>query len=237
MLFALVDDATEILEQIPPIIKSLLSYYDVKVDCFQNAHRLLDVYKDQKYDALFLDIDMPEINGFDLTSLIKENNPNAHIIYLTGRDDLITNAFRYRPLGFVRKQNIDTELPFAIETILKVLDKEELKITITETRAKGGRTHTILIKQIQYIESCNHSLTIYLDNQELCIRDSLSHFSDMAEFRDFVAINSGTLVNMAHIELVNDTVKFEDGKTLLISRRKLPDVIKSYLNFTKKVLI
>ncbi len=237
MLFALVDDNLEILEQIPSIIKSLIPYYEVVVDCFQNAHQLLDVYKKKKYDVLFLDIDMPEISGFDLTCIIKDTNPNAHIIYLTGRDDLITNAFRYRPLGFVRKQNIDSELPFAIETILKVLDKEELKITITETRAKGGRTHTILIKQIQYIESCNHALTFHLDNQELYVRESLSHFMDMPEFRDFVAINSGVIVNLAHIKLVKDSVVFEDDTTLFISRRKLPEVIKSYLNYTKKVLI
>lgn len=48
MLFALVDDNLEILEQIPSIIKSLIPYYEVVVDCFQNAHQLLDVYKKKK---------------------------------------------------------------------------------------------------------------------------------------------------------------------------------------------
>lgn len=71
MVFALVDDAVEILEYVPDLIKNLVPYYDVKIDCFQNASDFLNAYKVYDYDALFLDIDMPEINGFDLTCKIK----------------------------------------------------------------------------------------------------------------------------------------------------------------------
>ena len=238
MLFALVDDAVEILEYIPNLIKKIIPYYDVKIDCFQNAPDFLDAYRAYNYDALFLDIDMPEINGFDLTCKIKNKNRYIPLVYVTGREDLITHAFRYKPIGFVRKQYLKSELPYAVQTILKELNKENPRIKITEIRSCGGNTHLIEIREIAFIESNNHYLNFHLlTGKVFCIRDSLSHYTEKREFKDFIYINSGTIVNLEHIKLINDTVSFEDGTTLYISRRKLQSVIKSYLKFTKRVLI
>jgi DNA-binding LytR/AlgR family response regulator len=238
MLFAVVDDEPEVLEQIPQVIKQFIHDQKIETECFQNTMTFMETYPNRNYDALFLDIDMPIMNGFDLAQKLHEEKDDIPIVYITGCEDLITNAFRYKPLGFVRKQRIYEEMPYALSTILDEISKVHLTIDITETRASGGQTHTVLIDQITFIESVKHNVQIHLANGDILIsRGLLSSYIESAGFENFILINPGTIVNLAHIKLIDDTVAFEDGTTLYISRRKFPTVLQSYLKYVKKVLI
>lgn len=210
----------------------------IDIECFQNAADFLAAYQNNVFDALLLDIDMPELTGFDLAQQLRTENDNIPIVYITGRDDLITQAFRYKPIGFVRKQHIDIELPFALTTILSELNRKKPTITVTETRSAGGATHTILIDNILYIESIGHNVKMHLsDGTSLTARGILSEYLEQSGFSGFIQINSGTIVNCAHISLNEDKVQCKNGTVLYISRRKQADVRKAYLKYVKKVLI
>lgn len=239
MRFAVVDDEPGILKQIPALIKQFISSdVSIETDCFQNPTEFLETYSERKFDALFLDIDMPTMNGFELAEHLRNQKDDVPIVYITVRDDLIIHAFRYKALGFVRKQYIDNELPFAVSTIMTEIRKSNCMIEVTETRSAGGRSHTISIQQIMYIESIRHNVTIYLtDGRQLAIRSSLTYYTEHEDFEQFVPINSGTIVNLALIELTKDKVRFQNGIELFISRRKIQSVREAYLNYMKKVLI
>lgn len=238
MLFAVVDDENYVLKQLPNLIRSLMPGLNIEIECFHSGSELQAAYNTRKFDALFLDIDMPEISGFDLAEQLRLQDDDIPIVYVTGRDDLITTAFRYKPIGFVRKQRIDIELPFAVTSILSELGRKKTAITVTEIRSSGGKTHTVLISNIIYIESSKHYLYIHLtDSTQLTVRGALSDFLNLSGFESFVQINSGTIVNLEHTNLSKDQAILNDGSVLFISRRKLADVKKAYLKHVKKVLI
>lgn len=238
MRFAIVDDETIVLEQLPQLIRNLIQDMNIEIECFHSGAELQTAFNLQKFDALFLDIDMPGISGFDLAEQFRMQDDNILIVYVTGRDDLITTAFRYKPIGFVRKQRIDIELPFALSSIILELKRKKAAITVTEIKSVGGKTHTILISNIIYIESSKHYLYFHLiDGTQLTIRGILSDFLNQSNFKSFVKINSGTIVNLEHTNLDKNQVILDNGTVLFISRRKLSDVKKAYLKYVKKVLI
>lgn len=238
MRFAVVDDESYVLEQLPQLIRGLMQGMNIEIECFHSGSELLTAYNTQKFDALFLDIDMPEVSGFDLAEQLRLQYDNIPIVYVTGRDDLITTAFRYKPIGFVRKQRIDIELPFAVTSILSELSRKKSSVTVTEIRSAGGKTHTVLISNIIYIESSKHYLYIHLtDETQLTVRGMLSDYLNQSGFENFVQINSGIIVNLEHTNLSKDQVILDDSSVLFISRRKLAEVKKAYLKYVKKVLI
>ena len=238
MRFAVVDDESYVLEQLPQLIRGLMQGMNIEIECFHSGSELLTAYNTQKFDALFLDIDMPEVSGFDLAEQLRLQYDNIPIVYVTGRDDLITTAFRYKPIGFVRKQRIDIELPFAVTSILSELGRKKSSVTVTEIRSAGGKTHTVLISNIIYIESSKHYLYIHLtDETQLTVRGMLSDYLNQSGFENFVQINSGIIVNLEHTNLSKDQVILDDSSVLFISRRKLAEVKKAYLKYVKKVLI
>ena len=238
MHFAIVDDEYAVLCKIPEMINRLSKHTQIQCDCFSDAQSFLLKYSLQKYDALFLDIDMPEINGFVLTQQLRNCGDPIPIVYITGRDDLITHAFRFKALGFVRKQALEKELSYALSTVLSELKKEDKLITVKTILLEGGSTETIRIDEITYLEAFHHNIVIHLlCNKTLTTRNLLSAYSEAPEFEHFVLISAGLLVNLAHITLKADKVVFYNGEELLISRRRIKMVREAYLEFRKKVLI
>ena len=238
MRFAVVDDEPGILKQIPVLIRQFSPDIKIETDTFSSSSEFLSAYTIKKYDALFLDIDMPDMNGFALAEHLRHQNDLVPIVYITARDDLMIQAFRYKALGFVRKQFIESELPYALSTIMNEIHKDNDMIEVTETRLQGGRTYNISVNGIMYIENDHHNVTIHMtDKRKITVRSSLSYFTEHESFKHFVAISTGIIVNLSLIELTEDAVCFSNGEILYISRRKIPSVRTAYLNYIKKVLI
>lgn len=238
MRFAIVDDMEVTLKILNELILKFTEKFKTEVDCFSSAQSFLEKYTLNKYDALFLDIDMPEITGFRLTDILHENHDNIPIVYVTARDDLITNAFRYKPVGFVRKQHLESEMKFAIETVITEISAMKSCISFTEHKSLGGKTYTVRINDILYMKTSKHYLEISLINGSvISIRDKISNYSDNPDFSDFVMIDTGVLVNLANIKIIDDNAHFPDGQILGISRRRVQKVLQAYIQYSKKVLI
>lgn len=238
MRFAVVDDEPGILKQIPVLIRQFSPDIIIEADTFSNSSDFLNTYTNQNYDALFLDIDMPDINGFALAEHLRNQNDLIPIVYITAKDDLIIQAFRYKALGFVRKQFIENELPYALSTIMNEIHKDDDMIEVTETRSKGGHTYQLSINNIMYVQSFRHNVTIHMsDGNKITVRSSLSYFSEHKGFKHFIAISTGIIVNLSLVELTKNAVCFSNGEMLYISRRKISSVRTAYLNYIKKVLI
>lgn len=202
MRFAVVDDEPGILKQIPVLIRQFSPDIIIEADTFSNSSDFLNTYTNQNYDALFLDIDMPDINGFALAEHLRNQNDLIPIVYITAKDDLIIQAFRYKALGFVRKQFIEKELPYALSTIMNEIHKDDDMIEVTETRSEGGHTYQLSINNIMYVQSFRHNVTIHMsDGNKITVRSSLSYFSEHKGFKHFIAISTGIIVNLSLVEL------------------------------------
>lgn len=102
-----------------------------------DSTRALDVYNDFKPDILITDIDMPGLNGIELSKKIRKLDKNIKIIILTGHDDInyVLNAVELNLTKYlikpVTKESIDDALKLAIDDInsYKVVDKRKLKIS------------------------------------------------------------------------------------------------------------
>lgn len=62
---------------------------ECEVVCFDDGQRLLERMKSDKFDMIFLDIDMPKMSGIDLADEIHKREPEANIIFVTNREDLV----------------------------------------------------------------------------------------------------------------------------------------------------
>jgi two-component SAPR family response regulator len=70
---------------------------------FSGAGALINYMDSTYFDVIFLDIDMPEITGFDAAKKVKEISPESKIIFVTSKHDLVYNSFEYQPFYFIRK--------------------------------------------------------------------------------------------------------------------------------------
>lgn len=129
---AVVDDQTEAISGILSVFQQWQTenHINFEIDTYTDTDVFCNAIFDKKYQALFLDLDMPKQSGFDISQSLRELGNNTPIVYITNRDDLMQKAFQYKVLGFVRKDKIQEELPFAISCVVQEIQKKNSHVMI-----------------------------------------------------------------------------------------------------------
>ncbi len=133
-----VDDEVQTLE----MLQMLLEMYGFEVLLAENGHQALQVYANEKPAIVLTDIKMPIMDGMEVLTKIKEINPTAEVIVITGHGDmdLAIKALNLDATDFINKpvqrKVLDQALKRAEERIQMAKNNEEnLQIEIEENRA------------------------------------------------------------------------------------------------------
>ena len=86
----------------------------------ENANQLLNAIDNQEVDLILMDINLPDINGIEVTKVLKEKNANLKIIMLTGHElpSYVTNSMEARADGYLLKSSKASEIYKAILTVI-----------------------------------------------------------------------------------------------------------------------
>lgn len=223
--FALIDDNLEDLSNTRAVIQNLC---DADCDIYQTASDFLEA--DKVYDAMFLDIDMPRVNGIDFARVIQERWPDLLIIFNSWYDHLIFEGMKLLPFTFVRKAYLKDDMRDCILNLEKRLidDKKSLKIKI------GTTEETIVVSNILYFEQTENYCNLYLKGKkQLDIKISLQKLSTLLKpYPSFIQISRNTIINMENvISYRNKLIKMEHDITLEVARRRWQECTQALLKY------
>ena len=101
------------------VLKIVLEKTGLIVDYYYNPILALDEFKSNFYDLIILDIQMPDINGFQLYREIKRKDINAKICFLTASETIFDTAYKFSPVyTFIRKPIENNDLIQIINGLL-----------------------------------------------------------------------------------------------------------------------
>lgn len=90
------------------------------IEGFLNGKEALDYLKDHSVDAVFLDINMPDIDGLELARMIRERWENVELVFLTGYNEFALEAFEVHASGYLVKPIEESQLLKEIKNIERV---------------------------------------------------------------------------------------------------------------------
>ncbi len=221
------------------IIKKYLSAHDEieLLDECSNGFDGLKKINELKPDLVFLDIQMPKLNGFEMLELIDE--PPV-IIFTTAYDQYAIKAFEVNATDYLLK-------PFSSERFEEALGKakfhllnktEENKVVqelIKHTQASkeylerivvkdGPKIHIIPVDTVIYIEAQDDYVMIHSTEGNLLKQKTMKYFEEHLSPEDFLRVHRSYIVSIPHIkklELIEkDTYKIilDDGTKLPVSK-------------------
>ena len=123
----LADDHSLLLEAFSHLLEAK---YDV-VGTATDGRQALTMVAELKPDVVLMDINMPNLNGFDAGEKLKKILPDIKLIFLTVNEDpeMVTEAFRIGANGYLLKSSAASELFQAIDAVLNGRDYVTPKIT------------------------------------------------------------------------------------------------------------
>ena len=200
------------------ILSNYLQKYCPRVDLLGEAESIkegLELIKSNELDLVFLDVEMPFGNAFDLLEQLPDRN--FETVFVTAYDHYAKDALNHHAAYYLMKPiNID-ELIKSVDYVLEVKEKENtLQERVLNTNTKGIKGKLTLpqqdgfqvlnVEDILYCKADDNYTEIYLENKKILVSKTLKYFEDaLAEF-PFARIHKSYLVN------VNEVVKYRKGK-------------------------
>ena len=117
MRIAAVDDEYHVLERFERMVSEMV---DLELcGLFETGQQLLDYLKEYSLDVVFLDIEMPGVNGLQLSEQIQSLNENINIIFITAFNQYAVEAFELQAVDYILKPLTEERLSKTVRRLLK----------------------------------------------------------------------------------------------------------------------
>jgi two-component system LytT family response regulator len=204
----------------------------------------VDILKSFHPEIVFLDVEMPHKNGFDLLTGLSDIP--FDVIFTTAYNQYAIQAIRFSALDYLLKPVDPDELKAAVQrhlekvegskekevlykNLVENIDKKEVKDFRIAVPSTEG-VHFFTIEEILRLEADRSYTHIHLLNKRPFIASkTLRHFEDMLEEFGFIRTHKSHLVNPKHITRIsndNEFVLLTDGSKAEVSRRKKEEVLQ-----------
>jgi two-component system, LytTR family, response regulator len=182
-------------------------------------------------DLIFLDIQMPKINGFEMLELLEQ--PPA-VIFTTAFDEYAIKAFEAHAIDYLLK-------PFSQERFDKAIQKwqEQQKFLTTNTKQflespalspaqherivvkTGGKIKIIPIPDVQYFEAADDYVKIITTEGSFLKNKTMGYFENVLDPQQFVRCHRSYIINIQQITRI-DPYEKENQAAILKSGTKIP---------------
>lgn len=197
--------------------------YKVSYHEFSSSKELSRSLSGNSYDILFLDIEMPELDGMLLAKEVREKLPWAIIIFLTSHEEFASDGYRVQALRYLSKRHLDSPLGEALQAAIKAFEQLEVG---TLNVVSYGKINRIPYRDILYVQHLLRHSQIETTSQGK-IQDvrGIKTLYEIIGNERFVFIDRGTFINLDHLQRIEDSrAILRNGEGLMISRRLLPQV-------------
>ena len=209
-----------------------------EIDIFDSGEKLMSQFDKQPADVVLLDIDMPNMNGFEAASMLQKRKEDIFILFVTSHEDKVYQSYEYHPFWFIRKSHME-DFEVVIPKLLRRIDVEDEKKKLTYNLKTPNSIIEIDINTVMYIESCRNDIVIQdrITGQRK-IRCKMSDAEKQLYPFGIIRIQNGILVNCRYIsKITSREVILTDGTHLNLSRSRIDFAKEEYLKFIGRELI
>lgn len=229
MKIAVCDDERVFSERLKNLIDDYYRSSEHTVHIFDSAAEMLRQIEQNPdmFAAVFLDIEMPEIDGIQAAGRIRKCSEDVSIIFLTSHTELAMEGYEVNALRFLAKPVNQVKL----YEVLALLDKSVNRQCIVIN--DGGVNVMVKHSDVCYIKAENVYLRVVTENKNYLLRKKLADIESELDSGRFVRIHRSYIVGLEHVcSFDGKAVIMTDGTQLPLSRsceKQFKDAVMNYL--------
>ncbi len=183
-----------------------------------------------KVDLIFLDIEMPVLNGFELLDVL---NNKPQIIFVTGKTEYAFKAFNYDAIDYLQKPIVKERFNIAVE---KALEQYKLKLDFNEAEGdhifvkSNLKKRKVYVKDIKWVEALGDYIKIVTKESSLVVLSTMKSFETKLPEDTFLRIHKSYIVNLDKIDKFNSKNVEIDSFEIPLSRNKKTLLVEALNN-------
>lgn len=172
---------------------------------FENPIDSLKYLQENKVDVVFLDINMPELDGMSLGKILTKLNPNIKIIFITAYRDYAAEAFEIKAFDYLLKPYSEKRITEVLNNLTMIKDnfpiKEVEKINKV-TVFLDEKMVVLSLDEIYYIEVSEKESLVYTQNEIYTSKLKISKWEEILPKNKFYRTHRAYIVNLDKIKEV-----------------------------------
>lgn len=230
MRIAIVEDDLNEQQRLAALTKQ---YFDAQgspcqITLFSDGDELLESYR-ANWDLILLDIQMKRLNGMEAAEMIRRQDKDVFLVFVTNMAHYAIKGYGVRALDFLLK-------PVNYRMLEQVLRQVEHLLAERTKKSIALPTHKGMVRldvsDIYYAEVENHILSVVTAQGTFRLRGTISGIEETLAPYDFFRCNNCYLVNLAHVTRVEPGVAAVGGHELAVSRprqKKFMEALTRYI--------
>lgn len=227
------DDIALLKAKLDPLIKRTLTKLEVQAEIqyYNNGLALLDDFKKQNiYDIVILDIDMPSINGKELARNLRAIDSEFTLAFFTAYENEVFSAIPIGISAFIPKNFDDDKILSSLSELLEAFLAKNPQYDTLDVLIEGKPSVIkIQASNIYYFLLTSKMITVHTYN-DIYILSERKFDNVVKRFlpNGFYQINRACIVNVAKVyEIIDDSITMDNGDKLLVSRRTRKGLVRA----------
>ena len=237
---------TIIVDDEPPARRLIRTYLErepdieIVAECANGAEAIAAV-EEHEPDLLFLDIQMPEISGFDVLMAADLDELPA-VIFVTAYEEYALRAFEVHAVDYLLKPVDEERFTEALERARRLVgtrdaaDIRRLAGLLDDVRSRRPVADRLLVKsagyitflttdEIDWIEAAGNYMRVHSGREVHLMRETMANLETMLDSKRFVRVHRSSIVNLDRIKELRPSLKGEfeillrSGERLFLSRK------------------
>lgn len=229
---AICDDEEYMIKNLYTKVKGFFGQRNlpVTITCFSDGKSLLRCSKE--FQIIFLDIQMKDMSGMDTARVLRKQNYEGHLIFVTVLNECVYDAFEVQAFDYLVKPLEDGRFKRTMERLLlSVQSPSGTRLLIQ----RGNESRIISFHQILYCEVINRKIYIHMKNEEIIdYYDRIEHLETKLDQR-FFRCHRSYLVNLKYIQRYDKNIVFlSTGEQIPVSRLRVQELSSAILEYMKE---
>ena len=194
----------------------------------ENVDQALELISEKKPDLIFLDIQMPGKDGFDLLEMLDEV---PQVIFTTAYSEFAMKAFEYNALDYLKKPVAEDRLAMALQRVQEKIEEVKEKRDVLGENSQvfvkdGEKCWFVTLGEVRLFEIWDNYTRIYFDEHKPMIPKTLQYMESRLDSKVFFRANRQQIINMKWIDKIepwfSGTIRLylKDGSEVEVSRRQ-----------------
>lgn len=202
-----------------------------EIQCYSSGKTMLSDAGSK--DIVFLDIEMPGLNGIYVGRELKEKNKNTIIFIITSYVEYLDDAMRFHVFRYLSKPLDKQRLFRNMKDAIQLYNSTSVKIPI---ETKDG-IYTCTASEIILIEAMARTITIHTLGRELITRQSMEHWSKALDMPCFFRSHRSFIINMKYVADFDHSLihLYDNQYTAYLTKRRYSEFKNAYFLYLESV--
>ena len=236
MKLAICDDEKRIRDIIAESVKEASE--KIEIEFYSDAKGILSASFDS--DILFLDIQMPGIDGMGAAKMLRSSGKKTVIVFVTALEDQVFNAFDVGAFNYIVKPFTKAKIIEVFKRAVKQAEDQRLVEAAISEQEEAGRTITVksggtntrvILSEVQYAEIYDRRIILHMESS-----DDIEYYGRISDLeniagKDFFRVHRAYLVNLGAVKSYDSKYVHMSDADIPVARGKYQELIRAYMSY------